>query len=161
MERTNTKGRVLQVSQHDGKPVKGHSLHGTHFPCFQIDRLGSGHPRDTAKRKREGTPFPLKKSCLSGLINRSNASAGPRKPCRAELRRVPSHVRCRGWRPDSAPGLLGQLELAQGSAVLGVHTHLQVLLGGVGYNLAEQLCELSSVLGLFQSGPAPILTNLG
>ena len=45
-------------------------------------------------------------------------------------------------------GLLGQLELTQGSAVLGVHTHLQVLLGGVGQDLAQQLSKLGGVLGL-------------
>ena len=37
------------------------------------------------------------------LIRRSSASAGPRKPCRDGLRRGPSHGRCRGWRPGSAP----------------------------------------------------------
>ena len=58
-------------------------------------------------------------------------------------------------------GQLGQLELAQGGAVLGLDPHLQVLLGGVGHHIAQQLSKLGSVLGLFQSGPAPILTNLG
>ena len=57
-------------------------------------------------------------------------------------------------------GLLGQLELTQGSAVLGVHTHLQVLLGGVGQDLAQQLSKLGGVLGLLQSGPAPVLADL-
>ena len=37
------------------------------------------------------------------LINQSSASAGPRKPCRGGPRRGPSHARCRGWRPGSAP----------------------------------------------------------
>ena len=45
-------------------------------------------------------------------------------------------------------GLLGQLELAGGGAVLGVNAHLQVLLGGVGYDLAQQLGKLGGVLGL-------------
>ena len=45
-------------------------------------------------------------------------------------------------------GQLGQLELAQGGAVLGLDPHLQVLLGGVGHHLAQQLCELGGVLGL-------------
>ena len=47
-------------------------------------------------------------------------------------------------------GLLGQLKLAQGSAVLGIDAHLQVLLGGVGQDLAQQLSELGGVLSLFQ-----------
>ena len=45
-------------------------------------------------------------------------------------------------------GQLGQLELAGSGAVLGIHTHLQVLLGAVGDHLAQQLGELGGVLGL-------------
>lgn len=45
-------------------------------------------------------------------------------------------------------GQLGQLELAQGGAVLGLDPHLQVLLGGVGHHVAQQLRELGGVLGL-------------
>ena len=58
-------------------------------------------------------------------------------------------------------GLLGQLELAGGGAVLGVNTHLQVLLGGVGHDLAQQLGELGSVLSLFIGGLLPVQTDLG
>ena len=58
-------------------------------------------------------------------------------------------------------GLLSQIELALSSAVLGVHTHLQVLLGGVGQDLAQQLSELGSVLGLLQSGLLPVQADLG
>ena len=56
---------------------------------------------------------------------------------------------------------LGQLELAGGSAVLGVHTHLQVLLGGVGHDLAQQLGELGGVLGLLIGGLLPVQADLG
>lgn len=45
-------------------------------------------------------------------------------------------------------GQLGQLELAQGGAVLSLDPHLQVLLGGVGHHVAQQLRELGGVLGL-------------
>ena len=43
-------------------------------------------------------------------------------------------------------GALSQIELAGGCAVLSVNTHLEVLLGGVGYDLAEQLSKLCSAL---------------
>lgn len=36
-------------------------------------------------------------------ISRSSASAGPQKPCHDGPRRGPSHGRCRGWHPGSAP----------------------------------------------------------
>jgi len=58
-------------------------------------------------------------------------------------------------------GQLGQLKLAHGGAVLGIHTHLQVLLGGVGQHLAQQLGELGGVLSLLQSGLLPIQADLG
>ena len=58
-------------------------------------------------------------------------------------------------------GLLGQLELAGGSTVLGLDAHLQVLLGGVGHDLAQQLGELGSVLSLFIGGLLPVQTDLG
>ena len=53
-------------------------------------------------------------------------------------------------------GLLGQLELTGGGAVLGVDAHLQVLLGGVGDHLAQQLGELGGVLGLLIGGLLPV-----
>ena len=40
-------------------------------------------------------------------------------------------------------GHLRQLELAVGRAVLGIHAQLEVLLGGVGHDLAQQLGELA------------------
>ena len=58
-------------------------------------------------------------------------------------------------------GLFGQLELAGGSAVLGVHPHLQVLLGAVGQHLAQQLGELGGVLGLLIGGLLPVQADLG
>ena len=57
-------------------------------------------------------------------------------------------------------GLLGQVELALGRAALGLHPHFQVLLGGVGEHLAQQLGELGGVLGLLQSGAAPVKNGL-
>ena len=58
-------------------------------------------------------------------------------------------------------GLFGQLELAGGSAVLGVHPHLQVLLGAVGQHLAQQLGELGGVLGLLKGVSLVGLGDLG
>ena len=49
-------------------------------------------------------------------------------------------------------GLLGNGHLAGSGAVLSVYTHLKILLGGVGDNLAQQLGELSGVLCLFIGG---------
>ena len=40
-------------------------------------------------------------------------------------------------------GLQSQLELALGSAVLGVHAHLEVLLGAVGDHFTQQLGKLA------------------
>ena len=51
---------------------------------------------------------------------------------------------------------LGQLELAQGGAVLSVYAHLQVLLGGVGDDFAQELGKLGGVLGLLQAGLLPV-----
>ena len=45
-----------------------------------------------------------------------------------------------------------QINFASGSTVLSLYTHLQVLLGAVGYDFAQELCEFSSVLSLFVSG---------
>ena len=49
-------------------------------------------------------------------------------------------------------GHLGQLHLSGGGAVLGLDPHLQVLLGAVGHNLAQQLGELGGVLSLLVGG---------
>ena len=56
---------------------------------------------------------------------------------------------------------LGQIGLALGGAVLGVNAHLQILLGAVGDDLAQQLGELRGVLSLFQSGLLPVERDLG
>ena len=53
-------------------------------------------------------------------------------------------------------GQLGQLSLAFGRAVLGIHTHFKILLGGVGHDLAQQLGELRRVLSLFIGGLLPV-----
>ena len=44
---------------------------------------------------------------------------------------------------------LRQVELACGSAVLSGNSHLQILLGAVGNDLAQKLSELRCVLSLF------------
>ena len=56
---------------------------------------------------------------------------------------------------------LCQLELACGCAVLSLYTNGQVLLGGVGNNLAEKLCELRCVLSLFKSSFLPVQSDFG
>ena len=58
-------------------------------------------------------------------------------------------------------GQLGQLELTGSSTVLGVHAHLQILLGAVGDDLAQQLGELGGVLGFFQTCLLPVQADLG
>src|SRR5699024_9291398 len=58
-------------------------------------------------------------------------------------------------------GLLGQVGLALGSAVLGLYAHLQVLLGGVGDHLAQQLGELGGMLGLFIGSLLPVQADFG
>ena len=58
-------------------------------------------------------------------------------------------------------GELGQVGLAGGGAVLGLNTHLEVLLGGVGDDLAEELGELGGVLGLLPGGLLPVEAYLG
>ena len=50
-------------------------------------------------------------------------------------------------------GQLCELELAVGRAVLGVDTHLKILLRAVGDDLTEELGELRSVLGFLVRGP--------
>ena len=56
-------------------------------------------------------------------------------------------------------GALSQIELPAARAVLSVNTHLKVLLGGVGYDLAEQLSKLCSVLSLLVSSLLPVQTD--
>src|SRR5699024_8176774 len=58
-------------------------------------------------------------------------------------------------------GQSSQLHLAVAGAVLSVHTHLQVGLGGIGQNLAQQLGELGSMLGLLEGVALPGLGDLG
>ena len=58
-------------------------------------------------------------------------------------------------------GALGQIHLAGAGAALGVHTHLQVLLGAVGEHLAQQLGKLSSMLSLLKGVTLPSLGDLG
>ena len=48
----------------------------------------------------------------------------------------------------SGLGALGKISLSGGGAVLGLDPQLQVLLGGVGHHVAQQLRELGGVLGL-------------
>ena len=56
---------------------------------------------------------------------------------------------------------LCKVELACGSAVLSSNSHLQILLGAVGNNLAQKLCKLSSMLRLLEGSSSPVLANLG
>ena len=53
-------------------------------------------------------------------------------------------------------GLLGQIHLAGTGTALGVNAHLQVLLGAVGYDFAEKLCEFCCVLCFFVSCFFPV-----
>ena len=55
---------------------------------------------------------------------------------------------------------LRQLELACGRAVLSVNTHLEVLLGGVGQDFAQQLSKLRSVLRFLVSRLLPVQADL-
>ena len=57
-------------------------------------------------------------------------------------------------------GLLGELELAGGGAVFGFHADAEVLGGGGGDDLAQQLGELGGVLGLFERGGLPVFGDL-
>ena len=57
-------------------------------------------------------------------------------------------------------GELGQLELAGSRAVLGVDTHLKILLRAVGDDLTEELGELRSVLGFLMGGLLPVQADL-
>jgi hypothetical protein len=58
-------------------------------------------------------------------------------------------------------GALGQVGLAGGCAVLSFNAELEVLLGGVGDNLAQKLGELGGVFGLLVSGLLIVKTDLG
>ena len=58
-------------------------------------------------------------------------------------------------------GQLGQIGLASGRAVLGVNAHLQVLLGGVGHDLAQQLGKLGRMLSLFMRGLLYTIGGMG
>jgi hypothetical protein len=58
-------------------------------------------------------------------------------------------------------GSLGQGDLASGGAVLGLYAHLQVLLGGVGDDLAQHLGKLRSMLGLFKTGLVVVVADFG
>ena len=56
---------------------------------------------------------------------------------------------------------LGELGLAGGCAVLGFDAHLEVLLGGVGHDFAQQFGELGGVISLFVGWLFPVQTDLG
>ena len=56
---------------------------------------------------------------------------------------------------------LCQIKLAGGCAVLSVYTHLQSSSRWVGYNLAEQLCELSGVLCFLECSLLPVQADFG
>ena len=58
-------------------------------------------------------------------------------------------------------GLLGQIHLAGAGTALGVNAHLQVLLGAVGQDLAQQLGKLGGMLGLLKCVALPGLGDLG
>ena len=55
----------------------------------------------------------------------------------------------------SGLGTLGKIGLAGGGAVLGLNAHLEVLLGGVGHDFAQELGELGGVLGLLVGSLLP------
>lgn len=61
----------------------------------------------------------------------------------------------------SGLGALGKIGLAGGGAVLGLNAHLEVLLGGVGHDLAQELSKLGGVLGLLVSSLLPVQADLG
>ena len=58
-------------------------------------------------------------------------------------------------------GTLGEISLTGGGAILGLNAHLEVLLGGVGHDLAQELSELGGVLGLLMGCLFVIKANLG
>ena len=51
---------------------------------------------------------------------------------------------------------LSEICLTSSSAVLSLNSHLKVLLGGIGDDFAQKLCEFSSVLRFFVSGFFPV-----
>ena len=61
----------------------------------------------------------------------------------------------------SGLGALGKIGLAGGGAVLGLNAHLEVLLGGVGHDLAQELGELGGMLGLLVGSLLPVQADLG
>ena len=56
---------------------------------------------------------------------------------------------------------LCKLELTGGRAVLGINAHLKILLGGVGDDLAQELCKLCGVFCLLKTGLLPVESYLG
>ena len=54
-----------------------------------------------------------------------------------------------------------QIKLALGSAVLGVHAHFEVLLGGVGYDFAQQLGKIGGMFGFFVCSHLPVQADFG
>lgn len=56
----------------------------------------------------------------------------------------------------SGLGTLGKIGFAGGGAVLGLNAHLEVLLGGVGHDFAQELGELGGVLGLLVGSLLPV-----
>ena len=61
----------------------------------------------------------------------------------------------------SGLGALGKIGLAGGGAVLSLNAHLEVLLGGVGHDLAQELSELGGMLGLLVGSLLPVQADLG
>ena len=55
---------------------------------------------------------------------------------------------------------LCKVELAGGSAVLSLNSHLQILPGGIGNHFAQQLSELRGMLSLFISSLLPVQADL-
>ena len=58
-------------------------------------------------------------------------------------------------------GFLGQVGLALGGAVLGIHADAQVFLRAGGDDLAQQFRELGGVLGFLERGGLPVLGYSG
>ena len=56
-------------------------------------------------------------------------------------------------------GSLSQIRLAGGSAVFRLYAHLQVLLRGVGDDLAQKLCKFSGMLCFFIGSLFPVQAN--
>ena len=58
-------------------------------------------------------------------------------------------------------GQLSQLHLAHGRAVFGFHAHFEVLLGAVGYDLAQKFGKLGGMLGFFKGSLFPVQADFG